>query len=182
MLVTAWERGDVRASPLGNATVLQGSSVVGLTWVQVGFAAAPTVAVWRCDLFVPTLSRSLCVSLCFGKPKYAGVQMAISKVHKAQTFLGIVSRSATPVIQIVLIDDRAGGQAGTAAEQLAADIMESIAQHGNTPVLLSSSPAVHPDTPLATALYSLPAAHMSSGVGVSLRMEVPHLLAACLHN
>lgn len=118
-----------------------GSSEVGLTWLQVGLAAAPTVAVWRCDLFVPTLSRPLRVSLCFGKPKYAGVQMAISKVHKAQTFLGIVSRSATPVIQIVLIDDRAGGQVGTAAEQLAADIMESIAQHGNTPVLLSSSPA-----------------------------------------
>ncbi|NXF75115.1 AMNLS protein, partial [Sclerurus mexicanus] len=64
------------------------------------------------------------------QPKYAGVQMAISKVHKAQTFLGIVPRSSTPLIQIVLIDDRAGVQAGTAAEQLAADIMEDMAQHG----------------------------------------------------
>ncbi|NXD20439.1 AMNLS protein, partial [Spelaeornis formosus] len=64
------------------------------------------------------------------QPKYAGVQMAMSKVHKAQTFLGITSRSTTPLIQIVLIDDRAGVQAGTAAEQLAADIMENIAQHG----------------------------------------------------
>ncbi|NXG17948.1 AMNLS protein, partial [Grallaria varia] len=64
------------------------------------------------------------------QPKYAGVQMSISKVHKAQTFLGIVPRSPTPLIQIVLIDDRAGVQAGTAAEQLAADIMEDTAQHG----------------------------------------------------
>ncbi|XP_071415487.1 protein amnionless isoform X2 [Pithys albifrons albifrons] len=64
------------------------------------------------------------------QPKYAGVQMAISKVHKAQTFLGIILRSSTPLIQIVLIDDRAGVQAGTTAEQLAADIMEDVAQHG----------------------------------------------------
>nr|XP_009673912.1 PREDICTED: protein amnionless [Struthio camelus australis] len=63
-------------------------------------------------------------------PKYAGVQMAISKVHKPQTFLGITLRSSTPVIQIVLIDDRNGSQTGTAAEQLAADIMGDIAQHG----------------------------------------------------
>ncbi|NXM77920.1 AMNLS protein, partial [Serilophus lunatus] len=64
------------------------------------------------------------------QPKYTGVQMAISKVHKAQTFLGIISRSSTPLIQIVLIDDRAGVQSGTAAEQLAADIMKDMAQHG----------------------------------------------------
>ncbi|NWI97643.1 AMNLS protein, partial [Pitta sordida] len=64
------------------------------------------------------------------QPKYAGVQMAISKVHKAETFLSITSRSSTPLIQIVLIDDRAGAQTGTAAEQLAADIMEDMAQHG----------------------------------------------------
>ncbi|NXA16012.1 AMNLS protein, partial [Sapayoa aenigma] len=64
------------------------------------------------------------------QPKYAGVQMAISKVHKAQTFLGIISQSSTPLIQIVLIDDGAGTQTGTTAEQLAADIMEDVAQHG----------------------------------------------------
>ncbi|KFP86756.1 Protein amnionless, partial [Apaloderma vittatum] len=64
------------------------------------------------------------------QPKYAGVQMAISKVHKAQTFLGVIPRSSTPLIQIVLIDDEAGAQTGTTAEQLAADIMEDIAQHG----------------------------------------------------
>ncbi|XP_009571718.1 PREDICTED: protein amnionless-like, partial [Fulmarus glacialis] len=63
-------------------------------------------------------------------PKYAGVRMAISKVHKAQTFLGVIPRSSTPHIQIVLIDDEAGAQTGTAAEQMAADIMEDIAQHG----------------------------------------------------
>ncbi|NXS49898.1 AMNLS protein, partial [Balaeniceps rex] len=62
--------------------------------------------------------------------QHAGVRMAISKVHKAQTFLGVIPRSSTPLIQIVLIDDEAGVQTGTAAEQMAADIMEDIAQHG----------------------------------------------------
>uniref|UniRef100_A0A8C3JYR3 Protein amnionless n=1 Tax=Calidris pygmaea TaxID=425635 RepID=A0A8C3JYR3_9CHAR len=77
-------------------------------------------------------------------PKYAGVQMAISKVHKEQTFLGIIPQSPTPLIQIVLVDDEAGAQTGTAAEQMAADIMEDIAQHGNTSVLLSRSPTCAP--------------------------------------
>lgn len=117
-----------------------GSSVVGLR----------RKSRWALQLHLSWLSGDVtdlclpCVSLCFGKPKYAGVQMAISKVHKAQTFLGMVPRSATPLIQIVLIDDRAGMQAGTAAEQLAADIMESIAQHGNGPVPLTRSPAGAP--------------------------------------
>ncbi|NXJ94588.1 AMNLS protein, partial [Corythaixoides concolor] len=66
------------------------------------------------------------------QPKYTGVQMAISKVHKAQTLLGTIFRSSAPFIQIVLIDDAAGAQTGTAAEQLAADIIEDIAQHGET--------------------------------------------------
>ncbi|NXU86843.1 AMNLS protein, partial [Xiphorhynchus elegans] len=74
--------------------------------------------------------RDRLVQELLSQPKYTGVQMAISKVHKAQTFLGIIPRSSTPLIQIVLIDDRAGVQAGTAAEQLAADIMEDMAQHG----------------------------------------------------
>ncbi|NXT47133.1 AMNLS protein, partial [Pluvianellus socialis] len=70
------------------------------------------------------------VQALLSQPKYAGVRMAISKVHKAQTFLGVIPRSSTPLIQIVLIDDEVGAQAGTAAEHLAADIMEDIAQHG----------------------------------------------------
>ncbi|XP_025967210.2 protein amnionless isoform X1 [Dromaius novaehollandiae] len=71
-------------------------------------------------------------------PEYAGVQMAISKVLKAQTFLGVALRSSTPVIQIVLIDDRTGLQTGTAAEQMAADIMSDIAQHGEALGISSS--------------------------------------------
>ncbi|NWU46882.1 AMNLS protein, partial [Dromas ardeola] len=70
------------------------------------------------------------VQALLSQPKYAGVRLAISKVHKAQTFLGVIPQSSTPLIQIVLIDDEAGAQTGTAAEQLAADIMEDIAQHG----------------------------------------------------
>ena len=78
------------------------------------------------------------------------MRMAISKVHKAQTFLGVIPRSSTPVIQIVLIDDGAGAQTGTTAGQLAADIMEDIAQHGNA-VVLGGSPA---GAPKATAVRS----------------------------
>ncbi|XP_074005837.1 protein amnionless [Numenius arquata] len=74
--------------------------------------------------------RDRLVQALLSQPKYAGVRMAISKVHKARTFLGIIPQSSTPLIQIVLIDDEVGAQTGTAAEQLAADIMEDIAQHG----------------------------------------------------
>ncbi|XP_009635168.1 protein amnionless [Egretta garzetta] len=74
--------------------------------------------------------RDRLVQAVLSQPKYAGVRMAISKVHKAQTFLGVIPRSSTPLIQIVLIDDEVGVQAGTAAEQMAADIMEDIARHG----------------------------------------------------
>lgn len=95
--------------------------------------------------FCLLLSWALRVALCFEKPKYAGVQMAISKVHKAQTFLGVIPRSSTPLIQIVLIDDGAGALTGTTAEQLAADIMEDIAQHGNASVLLGGSPMGAPE-------------------------------------
>ncbi|NWX45708.1 AMNLS protein, partial [Steatornis caripensis] len=76
--------------------------------------------------------RDRLVQALLSQPKYTGVRMAISKVHKAQTFLGVIPRSSTPLIQIVLIDDGAGAQTGTSAEQLAADIMEDIAQHGET--------------------------------------------------
>lgn len=140
-----------------------GNSVVGLTGALR--LALPLHPSWLSgDVTDLCLSLALCVSLCFGKPKYAGVQMAMSKVHRAQTFLGAVSRGAAPLIQIVLIDDRAGAQAGTAAEQLAADIMQDIAQHGN-PLSSSAFPLQgHPDPLLARALYSLPAAHMARGV------------------
>ncbi|KAF1496750.1 Protein amnionless, partial [Pygoscelis antarcticus] len=74
--------------------------------------------------------RDRLVQALLSQPKYAGVRMAISKVHKARTFLGVISRSSTPLIQIVLIDDKVGAQTGTAAEQMAADIIEDIAQHG----------------------------------------------------
>ncbi|NXO55703.1 AMNLS protein, partial [Aramus guarauna] len=74
--------------------------------------------------------RDRLVQDLLSQPKYDGVKMAISKVHKTQTFLGVIPRSSTPLIQIVLTDDGAGTQTGTTAEQLAADIMEDIAQHG----------------------------------------------------
>ncbi|XP_062484040.1 protein amnionless isoform X1 [Pezoporus occidentalis] len=64
------------------------------------------------------------------QPKYTGMQMAISKVQKEQTFLGVIPRISTPVIQIVLIQEGTGVQTSSTVEQLAADIMEDIAQHG----------------------------------------------------
>ncbi|XP_009502845.1 protein amnionless isoform X1 [Phalacrocorax carbo] len=70
------------------------------------------------------------VQALLSQPKYASVRMAISKVHKEQTFLGVIPRSSTPLIQIVLIDDEVGAQTSTAVEQMAADIMEDITQHG----------------------------------------------------
>ncbi|NXC72066.1 AMNLS protein, partial [Anhinga anhinga] len=73
------------------------------------------------------------------QPKYASVRMAISKVHKAQTFPGVKPRSSTPLIQIVLIDDEVGAQTSTAAEQMAADVMEDITQHGSKALGISSS-------------------------------------------
>ncbi|NXP07316.1 AMNLS protein, partial [Thinocorus orbignyianus] len=76
--------------------------------------------------------RDRVVQTLLSQPKYSGVRMAISKVHKAQTFMGIIPQSSTALIQIVLIDDEVGAKTGTAAEQLAGDIMEDIAQHGET--------------------------------------------------
>ncbi|NWI23756.1 AMNLS protein, partial [Sula dactylatra] len=70
------------------------------------------------------------VQALLSQPKYSSVRMAISKVHKAQTFLGVIPRSSTPRIQIVLIDDEVGAQTSTAVEQMAADVMEDITQHG----------------------------------------------------
>lgn len=112
--------------------------------------------------FCLPLSRASCLFLCFEKPKYTGVRMAMSKVHKAQTFLGVIPRSSTPLIQIVLIDDGAGAQTGTAAEQLAADIMEDITQHGNAWCSSAHPLRVHLNPLLATAPCAPPAAPMSS--------------------
>ncbi|XP_008934718.1 PREDICTED: protein amnionless-like, partial [Merops nubicus] len=82
--------------------------------------------------------RDRLVQALLSQPRYAGVRMAMSKVHKAQTFLGVLPHSPTPLIQIVLVDDGAGAQNGTTAAQLAADIMEDIAQHGEALGISSS--------------------------------------------
>ncbi|NWV18899.1 AMNLS protein, partial [Origma solitaria] len=102
------------------------------------------------------------------QPKYAGVQMAISKVHKARTFLGVVSRSSTPLIQIVLIDDRAGVQTGTAAEQLAADIMEDIAQHGEALGISSGKMEVATGSTSSGQVGSYPASRITAGTVMGL--------------
>ncbi|XP_025023927.1 protein amnionless, partial [Python bivittatus] len=63
-------------------------------------------------------------------PRNNGIQMAMSKVQKLQTPLGIVPRGLDSFIQIVLIDNKTGPYAGIHAEQLANDIMKDIAEHG----------------------------------------------------
>ncbi|XP_053802783.1 protein amnionless isoform X2 [Vidua chalybeata] len=102
------------------------------------------------------------------QPKYAGVQMAISKVHKAQTFLGTMSRSAAPLIQIVLIDDRAGVQAGTAAEQLAADIMQNIAQHGESLGISNGKMEVATGSTASGQVGSHPVSRITAGTVMGL--------------
>lgn len=69
--------------------------------------------------------------LCFAKPKNAGIQMAVSKVREPHTSPGVIPRSSVSLIQIVLIDNKTGSQVGVHAEQLAKDIMNDIAEHGN---------------------------------------------------
>ncbi|KGL84047.1 Protein amnionless, partial [Tinamus guttatus] len=74
--------------------------------------------------------RDRLVQTFLSLPQYAGVQMAISKVHEAQPFLGMALRSSAPVIQIVLVEEQGGSGTGAAAGQMAADILGDIAQHG----------------------------------------------------
>ncbi|NXY81813.1 AMNLS protein, partial [Alcedo cyanopectus] len=94
------------------------------------------------------------------QPEYRGVKMAMSKVHREQPFLGEAPRSSTPLIQIVLIDDGAGAQTGTAAKQMAESIMEDIAQHGEALGILSGKMEVATGSTSSGQLGS----HMSSRV------------------
>ncbi|KAL8168926.1 UNVERIFIED_CONTAM: hypothetical protein K2H54_024834 [Gekko kuhli] len=58
--------------------------------------------------------------------------MAISKVRGPRTFLGLLPRSSASLIQIVLMDNRTGPQSGTRAKELAEDLMNDIAEHGES--------------------------------------------------
>lgn len=89
------------------------------------------------------LSQRVCFMYCVSaKPKNGGVQMAISKVHKLKTFLGIIPRSSVSFIQIVLVDNRTASETGTHAEQVAKDIVSDIAEHGK-PLLYLLVAVVH---------------------------------------
>ncbi|XP_062974562.1 protein amnionless [Elgaria multicarinata webbii] len=91
-----------------------------------------TISLKYSDGFDIELYRDRILHTFLSLPKNAGVQVAISKVHEPQTFLGIVPRSSISFIQIVLVDNRTGSQIGTRAEQLAKDIMRDIAEHGES--------------------------------------------------
>ncbi|XP_048340601.1 protein amnionless-like [Sphaerodactylus townsendi] len=65
--------------------------------------------------------------------------MAISKVHRPDASLGLWPRSSASFIQIVLMDNRTGSQSGIPAEQLAEDIMNDIAKHGESFDIVGSS-------------------------------------------
>nr|XP_005987055.1 PREDICTED: protein amnionless [Latimeria chalumnae] len=75
--------------------------------------------------------RNRIIHLLLNLPKYAGVQMAMSKVYKLQSFLGILSPEAHPEIQIVLLDNKTGSQTGSVAKQLANEIMADIKHYGD---------------------------------------------------
>ncbi|NXT19175.1 AMNLS protein, partial [Syrrhaptes paradoxus] len=107
--------------------------------------------------------RDRLVQALLNQPKYAGVRMAISKVDKAQTFLGVIPRSSTPLIQIVLIDDGAGVQTGTAAEQLASDIMEHITQHGEALGISSAKMEVATGSTLSRQVGSHASSKITAG-------------------
>ncbi|NP_001086069.2 amnion associated transmembrane protein L homeolog precursor [Xenopus laevis] len=96
--------------------------------------------------------------------KYSSVKLAISKVQKLQTVLGIIPRGSIPEIQIVIIDDKNGSQTGSDAQQLAYDIMSDIQNHGQsfgiikgTLVLAtgSSTSAHKTDIPVGTIFASV---------------------------
>ncbi|NXS52215.1 AMNLS protein, partial [Brachypteracias leptosomus] len=112
--------------------------------------------------------RDRLVQALLSQPKYTGVQMAISKVHKAQTFLGIIPRSSTPVIQIVLVDDGTEAQTGTTAEQMAADIMEDIAQHGEALGISSGKMDVATGSTFSKQVGSHPSSRVTAGTVLGL--------------
>ncbi|KFV97869.1 Protein amnionless, partial [Eurypyga helias] len=112
--------------------------------------------------------RDRLVQDMLSQPKYAGVRMAISKVHKAQTFLGVIPRSSIPLIQIVLIDDGAGAQSGTTAEQLAAAIMEDVAQHGEALGILSGKVEVATGSTLSGQVGSHSLSRITAGTVLGL--------------
>ncbi|XP_053562902.1 protein amnionless [Bombina bombina] len=65
-------------------------------------------------------------------PTYSGVKLAISKVQRPQSPLGILPVESASEIQIVLIDDKSGSQTGSDAQQLAYDIMSDIDSNGKS--------------------------------------------------
>ncbi|NXX93841.1 AMNLS protein, partial [Centropus bengalensis] len=112
--------------------------------------------------------RGRLVEAFLNQPKYAGMRMAISKVHKAQTFLGFIPRSSIPLIQIVLIDDEEGAQAGTTAEKLAEDIMEDIKQHGEALGISSGKMEVATGSTFNGQLGSRASSRTTAGVVMGL--------------
>ncbi|KAM4690538.1 protein amnionless [Rhinophrynus dorsalis] len=76
--------------------------------------------------------RSRLVHTFLSLAKYSGVKLAVSKVQKPQTFLGIIPRDSVQEIQIVILDDKNGTQTGSDAQQLAYDIISDIENHGKS--------------------------------------------------
>ncbi|NWS73625.1 AMNLS protein, partial [Crotophaga sulcirostris] len=112
--------------------------------------------------------RDRLVQAFLSQPKYAGLQMAISKVHKAQAFLGLIPRSPIPLIQMVLVDDEEGAQTGTAAEQLAAAIMGDIAQHGEALGISSGKVEVATGSTFSGQLGSRASSRTTAGMVMGL--------------
>ncbi|XP_007242944.3 protein amnionless [Astyanax mexicanus] len=63
-------------------------------------------------------------------PKYKSVQLAASKVSKTQKMLGIIPYQSTHEIQVVLLDQNTGSEAGMLSEALARDILKDVHDQG----------------------------------------------------
>ncbi|KAI5619083.1 protein amnionless [Silurus asotus] len=64
--------------------------------------------------------------LFLGLSKYKSIRMALSKVSKPQKLMRVIPYGTTQEIQVVLLDEDTGPQAGKLAEALAQDIVRDI--------------------------------------------------------
>lgn len=63
--------------------------------------------------------------------KYKSIQMALSKVSKAQRLMRVIPYGTSPEIQVVVLDENTGPQSGKLAEALAKDILRDIDAQGS---------------------------------------------------
>ncbi|XP_059413403.1 protein amnionless-like [Carassius carassius] len=68
--------------------------------------------------------------LFLNQHKYESTQMAMSKMSKEQRLLRVIPFGATQEIQVLLLDQKTGQDAGKLAEALARDVVQDVHNHG----------------------------------------------------